>query len=313
MTGRTGLKKGLVIRVTGREVWVAVGGQIVSCMLRGRLRLKESDFQIVAGDRVSMRESERAGEVAAIEEVETRDSWLSRYVEREGNERVIVANVQALYAVATLRSPPVNYEFIDRVLVSAERGGVPGRVVLNKIDLVDDEEEIDRFVAVYASCGYRILCTNALTGQGVESLGKEIDGGVYAFMGESGVGKSSLLMSIDPTLKLKVRSLGDRTGRGRHTTTFSQLYEFGGGYLADTPGMQTFGFPGTDRTEVSSCFPEFEGYEDSCRFNPCTHSHEPHCGVKEALAAGRIVRTRYQSYVDILSEVDARVKRPPGK
>ena len=313
MSGGTDLKKGLVIRVTGREVWVAVGGQIVACMLRGRLRLKDSDFQIVAGDRVSVREPERAGETAAIEEVDKRESWLSRYVEREGIERVIVANVQALYAVATLRSPPVHFEFIDRVLVSGEHGGAPGRVVLNKIDLVDDEEEIDRFVEAYASCGYQIFCTNALTGQGVDSLGKEISGGVCAFVGESGVGKSSLLMSIDPGLKLKVGSLGDRTGRGRHTTTFSQLYEFRDGYLADTPGMQTFGFPGTDRTEVSSCFPEFDGYEDSCRFNPCTHSHEPHCGVKEALAAGRIVRTRYQSYVDILSEVDARGKRPPGK
>jgi len=313
VSGGTDLKKGLVIRVTGRDVWVAVGGQIVACMLRGRLRLKDSDFQIVAGDRVSVREPERAGETAAIEEVDKRESWLSRFVEREGIERVIVANVQALYAVATLRSPPVHFEFIDRVLVSGERGGVPGRVVLNKIDLVDDDEEIDRFVDVYASCGYRIFCTNALTGQGVDGLGKEISGGVCAFVGESGVGKSSLLMSIDPGLKLKVGSLGDRTGRGRHTTTFSQLYEFRDGYLADTPGMQTFGFPGTDRTEVSSCFPEFAGYEDSCRFNPCTHSHEPHCGVKEALAAGRIVRTRYQSYVDILSEVDARGKRPPGK
>jgi ribosome biogenesis GTPase len=282
-------------------------------MLRGRLRLKDGDFQIVAGDRVRIREPERAGDAPAIEDVDKRESWLSRYVERDGSERVIVANMRALYVVATLRSPPVHFEFIDRVLVSGERGGVPGGVVLNKIDLVDDEGEIDRIARVYTSCGYRFFRTNALTGQGVGDLAAEIKGGVCAFVGESGVGKSSLLMSIDPGLNLKVRSLGERTGRGRHTTTFSQLYEFGAGYLADTPGMQTFGYPGTDSAGLSSCFPEFREYEDACRFSPCTHSHEPGCAVKAALTAGRIAGTRYQSYLNILSEMEARGKRPPGK
>ena len=133
--------------------------------------------------------------------------------------------------------------------------------------------------------------------------------GVYAFVGASGVGKSSLLMAIDPGLDLKVRVVGDKTGRGRHTTTFSQLYPFGRGYLADTPGIQTFGYPGEDPTELADCFPEFTPYVDGCRFHPCTHSHEPDCGVKRALEAGDIQPTRYASYTNILSEVEERGKR----
>jgi ribosome biogenesis GTPase len=254
------------------------------------------------------RPSERDGEAWAIEELTPRESWLSRYIERGGVERVIVANVDRLYVVATLVYPRVHYDFIDRVLVSAERGGVRAGVVLNKIDLVDREDS-DCFAALYSSCGYPVLRTSALSGEGVDGVAEELGEGVYAFVGESGVGKSSLLMSIDPGLDLKVREVGNKSRRGRHATTFSQLYPFGEGYLVDTPGVQTFAFPGTDKTEVSDCFPEFARHTATCRFHPCTHSHEPDCGVKRALEAGEIQSTRHRSYLNILREVEARDKR----
>jgi ribosome biogenesis GTPase len=302
------LKKGLVVRITGSEVWVEVGGQVVPCALRGKFRLRERSFQPVAGDRVGIQPPEGAGAAWTIEEVEERSSWLSRYVERDGVERVIVANVDRLYVVAALRSPPVNYGFVDRVLVSAERGNVGASVVLNKVDL-PDEVDSEHFTAVYSSCGYPVLRTSALTGEGVDRLSAELAAGVYAFLGESGVGKSSLLMSIDPGLDLKVREVGEKTGRGRHTTTFSQLYPFGTGHLVDTPGVQTFGFPGTDKTELGDCFPEFGPYAGSCRFHPCTHSHEPGCAVKRAVEDGAIYDSRYQSYRNVLAEVEEREKR----
>jgi ribosome biogenesis GTPase len=131
---------------------------------------------------------------------------------------------------------------------------------------------------------------------------------VYAFAGESGVGKTSLLMRIDPKLDLKVRDVGDKTGRGRHTTTYSQLYPFRGGYLADTPGVQKFAFPGTDGDELAACFPEFAAHAD-CKFSPCTHSHEPQCGVKAALEAGLIPPSRHASYLHLLEEIEEREKR----
>lgn len=298
-------QKGLVVRVTGSEVWVEVGGEVVPCVLRGRFRLKERAFQLVAGDDVGIRPPEGEGAAWTIEALEPRSSWLSRYIDRDGIERVVVANMDRLYVVVTLRSPPVHYGFVDRVLVSAERGNVGACVVLNKIDLLD-EGDFDDFTAIYSSCGYPVLHTSALTGEGVDRLSAELGSGVYAFVGESGVGKSSLMMSIDPGLDLKVRELGAKTGRGKHTTTFSQLYPFGSGHLADTPGMQTFGFPGTDKTELGDCFPEFEPYAASCRFHPCTHSHEPDCGVKDAVGDGSIHRNRFRSYLDILAEVEAR-------
>ena len=300
---------GLVIRVTGGEVWVEVpGGDLVQCQLRGKLRLQKRGFQLVAGDRVAVKRPGVGGASWTIEGLEPRGCRLSRYIERDKAERIVVANISRLYVVAALESPPLHFGFIDRVLVSAEFGQVDSSIIMNKTDL-SPEKDVERFVSMYSSCGYPVLTTSALTGQGVDILSDEIGSGVYAFVGESGVGKSSILMSIDPGLDLKTRTVGDKTRRGRHTTSFSQLYNFGRGHLADTPGMQTFGFPGTDGAALQDCFPEFEEYSDICRFQPCTHSHEPDCGVKEALDKGAIFESRYRSYLNILKEVEERGKR----
>jgi ribosome biogenesis GTPase len=304
------LRDALVVRVTGGEVRVEFeDGTRAGCVLRGRLRLRERGFQVVAGDRVQVLPPKQEGDAWSIDEVRPRTSHLSRYVARDGRDRLIVANVDRLYAVASLRSPPVHYGLIDRVLVSAHWGGVGASVVLNKTDIVATDE-IDRFEGLYRSCGYVVLLTSVLTGDGVGALTAELGTGVYAFVGASGVGKTSLLMSIDPTLDLKVRTVGEKTDRGRHTTTFSQLYRFGRGYLADTPGIQTFGFPGSDPGDLADCFPEFAPFVDGCKFQGCTHSHEPDCGVKQALEEGGIQPSRYASYQNILSEVEARAKHP---
>ena len=307
---QTQQKEGLVTRVTGSEVWVEVEGGVVRCQLRGRFRIKKKGFRIAAGDCVRVGLSPRDGEAGTVENVEKRDSYLARYIEREAAERIIVANVEMLFVVATLASPPLRHDFVDRVLVAAEWGHVRSSVVLNKIDL-SPQREIDDFAGVYESCGYPVITSSALTGEGVERLSGRLDRGVYAFVGESGVGKSSLLMKIDPGLDLKVRAIGDKSGRGRHTTTYSQLFKFGAGYLADTPGIQTFGFPGNDKFGLRDCFPEFEAHADGCRFSPCTHSHEPECGVKNALDSGSIKPSRYQSYLKILAEVEEREKKNP--
>lgn len=304
------LREALVVRVTGSEVRVEFeDGGGVPCVLRGRLRLEDKDFQVVAGDIVGVLPPQQEGDAWSIAELRPRTSRLSRYVARDTRDRLIVANVERLYVVASLGSPPVNYGFVDRVLVSAEWGGVGASVILNKTDLAE-ADEIGRFEQLYRSCGYAVLPTSVLTGDGVGVLTAQLGTGVYAFVGASGVGKTSLLMSIDPGLDLKVGEIGEKTGRGRHTTTFSQLYRFGKGYLADTPGIQTFGFPGSDLTELAECFPEFDQFVDGCRFHGCSHTHEPDCGVKRALEGGNIQPSRYASYKSILSEVEARVKRP---
>ena len=292
------------MRVTGHEVWVDVGGRTVPCLLRGRFRKKGPNFQVVAGDRVEVTLPGSAGGPGNIETVHERTSWLSRYVGgRVSAERVIVANIDKLVVVVSVRDPRLRFGFIDRVLVSAERGHTESCLCLNKIDAIDGDEVTD-FMAIYSAIGYPIIRTSAKTGEGVDELAALFKGGVYAFVGQSGVGKSSLLNEIDPNLQLKVADVARKTGGGRHTTTYSQLFPIRGGYMADTPGMQTFGFPGTAKEELTDCFAEYRAYAPQCRFQPCTHSHEPECAVKAALEASKIHESRYRSYLEMLAEVE---------
>jgi ribosome biogenesis GTPase len=306
------LENGLVVRVTGGEVRVRLGEATVACSLRGRLRVRAGSPPVVAGDRVAVVHDGKGG--VSLDEVLPRYSWLSRFVEREASERVVVANVDRLFAVASVAEPPLHTAFLDRVLAAAEWGHVTACIVLNKIDLAGsagDSLTLETLRGCYVPAGYDVVTTCAATGDGVESLASRIGEGVYAFVGESGVGKTSLVNRLDPRLDLRVRSIGEHTGRGRHTTTNAQLFPFRRGYLADTPGMQTFGFPGTDETALAGCFPEFARLDRPCRFHPCTHSHEPDCAVKAALASGEVSASRYQSYLDILAAVRERAKKKP--
>ena len=302
---------GLVIRVTGGEVRVRVGSEVVACSLRGRFRVKQADIQLVAGDRVTILREATAGVatgVATIESVEPRVSWLSRYVEREGKTRAVVANIDRLFVVTALADPPPRLAFLDRVLASAEWGNVPACVVFNKSDLARGDD-LERFRAMYEACGYDVVATSATQGRGLDTLEPLILDGIYAFVGESGVGKTSLVNRLDPTLDLNVQEIGERTGRGRHTTSYSQLFPFRGGYMADTPGMQTFSFPGNDAGELAACFSDMAAVDAACRFNPCTHTHEPGCAVKAARDAGAIAPSRYESFLAILAEINQRAKR----
>jgi ribosome biogenesis GTPase len=304
------LENGLVIRVTGGEVWVRVGETAVTCSLRGRLRVRTDSPPVVAGDRVTLLYDGQGG--FSLEGAAPRSSWLSRYVEREGAERVVVANVDRLFAVTSVAEPPLHPSFLDRVLAAAEWGHVPTCIVLNKIDLVGspaDSHALDILRESYVPAGYEVVTTCALSGLGIDLLEERIGEGVHAFVGESAVGKTSLVNRLDPRLDLRVQSIGEKTGRGRHTTTNSQLFPFRGGYLADTPGMQTFGFPGTDETALAACFPEMARLEEPCRFHPCTHSHEPGCAVKAAVTAGSVPASRYRSYLEIFASVRERAKK----
>jgi ribosome biogenesis GTPase / thiamine phosphate phosphatase len=297
---------GLVVRVTGKEVWVETRGAVVPCLLRGRFRRAGTGFQIVAGDRVELTDPAKRRGSPAIEAVLPRRSHLSRCAGgRAAEERVIVSNVDTLFVVESLRSPDLSRTFADRVLVSAETGRVPVRILLNKTDLASDD---GGFAALYDALGYPVTRTSAVTGEGIGEVASLLRGGIYAFVGRSGVGKSSIVNRIAPDLNLRVREVAEKTGRGKHTTTSAQLFPIEGGYVADTPGMQTFGYPGADSGDLARCFPEFRALEGPCRFSPCTHSHEPGCAVKEAVEEGRIARSRHESYIEMFGEVETRRK-----
>lgn len=300
------LENGLVVRVTGGEVWVRVGSQTLACSQRGRSRVRTGAVSVVAGDLVSVHRDQTGG--ATLESARPRTSWLSRYIERDAAERVVVANIERLFVVVAAVDPPLRAGFLDRVLASAEYGHIAPCIVFNKMDLAE-RGQVEALRKVYAPSSYELLATCAVTGRGVDEVASRLGGGVYAFVGESGVGKSSLLNWLDPDLDLVVDDVAEKTGRGRHTTTNSQLFPFRHGFLADTPGMQTFSFPGADEQTLAGCFPEIAHIEEPCRFNPCSHSHEPGCGVKAAVEAGRIPASRYQSYLEIMAGVRERAKK----
>lgn len=300
------LDNGLVVRVTGGEVRVRVGSETLPCSQRGRFRVKEGAVSVVAGDRVWVRRDTDGG--GALEGVQPRKSWLSRYVERDHAERVVVANIDRLFVVAAAADPPLKTGFLDRVLAAAEFGHIAPCIVFNKMDLAG-RGQVAALRKAYQPSGYDLVETCAVTGRGVDEVAGRLGDGVYAFVGESGVGKSSLLNWLDPDLDLVVDDVAEKTGRGRHTTTNSQLFPFRSGFLADTPGMQTFTFPGTDEHSVAACFPEIAQVDEECRYHPCTHSHEPACAVKAAVEAGRISASRYQSYLDIMAGVRERAKK----
>jgi len=295
--------------VTGHEIWVDVDGRLIPCLLRGRFRQKSRSIQVVAGDCVEIAFPEATGAQGTIEDLVPRKSWLSRWAGgRDATERVIVANIDRLFVIVSLKSPKLNPGFLDRVLVSAERGHNDTCICLNKIDMLKKDTDVIDFVDIYTSIGYPLIQTSAETGKGVDEIEGQLKGGTYAFVGQSGVGKSSLLNRIDKELNLRVSHVAKKTGRGRHTTSYSQLFPIKGGYVADTPGMQTFGFSGTDKMDLAWCFPEFRTRLESCRFQPCTHSHEPGCAVKEAHEEGAIHPSRYKSYLSMLAEVEQRSK-----
>jgi len=296
------LENGLVVRVTGGEIWVRVGTETLACSLRGRFRAR---VPVVAGDRVSVLRDATGG--ARLETMQPRTSWLSRYVERGATERVVVANIERLFVVVAATDPPVRAGFIDRVLASAEWGHIPASIIFNKIDLAGSGQ-FDALRTAYEPAGYELVETSAIRGQGIDRIAERIGHGVYAFVGESGVGKSSLLNRLDPNLDLVVDDVTERSGRGRHTTTNSQLFPFREGFLADTPGMQTFTFPGSDIDALAACFREIAAVDGECRYHPCSHSHEPGCAVKVALEAGQIPPSRYESYLEILVGIRERAR-----
>jgi len=199
----------------------------------------------------------------------------------------------------------LKWPFLDRILVTCGVYGIPAVIALNKVDLYRDEapELVESFKEVYEGAGYRVIQTSSLTGEGIEELREECRERLSLFSGESGVGKSSLIKAIDPSLTPKTGSISAAHLQGRHTTSLSEMYRLsGGGYVIDTPGIRGFGLVNLEREEIYKYFPEMLRYSDDCRFVPCTHTHEPACAVKQAVDEGLISPERYNSYLGMLEE-----------
>ena len=294
-----------VVRATGSWYDVLHDGTPVRCRIRGKLRLKgvRSTNPVVVGDEVVC-EADDGGDYVIADIVPRRNYVIRRASNLSKESHIIAANVDQALLMASLRSPETPTEFVDRFLVTCEAYKVPVTILLSKIDL-QDAEAVAEFRAVYEGAGYRVLEVSATEGRGVEAVRELLAGRTTLVSGNSGVGKSTLIQCIDPALDIRTGEISESHHKGRHTTTFSTMYPLaGGGAVIDTPGIKGFGLIDIDEAELWHYFPEMMRVAPACRFYNCTHTHEPGCAVREAVARGEVARSRYESYLKIRDEDD---------
>lgn len=272
-------------------------GRIFKCAVRRLLKSLSTDQRhvVAAGDHVWIRpEGESEG---FIERIEPRSSVLSRT--SKGRQHVIVANIEQLVIVTSAAEPHIKPNLIDRYLLTAEKIGVQTVVCVNKIDLIDPAT-LQPLIGAYGQVGYQVLFVSATTGFGVDRLKALLTHRESVVSGQSGVGKSSLLNAVEPGLGLRVNEVSEETQKGKHTTTTAQLLPLSfGGYVVDTPGIRQFQLWDVVPEEVAGFFPDIRPYVNNCRFPDCSHTHESHCAVKDAVADGRLDARRYESYCHI--------------
>lgn len=300
------VKEGLVVRATGSWYEVLCGSERIKCRIRGKLRLKgvRSTNPVVVGDIVRC-ESDSGEEWLIFDIVPRRNYIIRRASNLSKESHIIAANIDQAMIVVTLKEPVTALEFVDRFLVTCEAYKVPAVILLAKIDLLENSEEIDAFHNIYNSAGYRVIDISATQGVGVDCVKELLKDKVTLVSGNSGVGKSTLVSTIDPTLDIRTGEISESFHKGKHTTTFSTIYPLEeGGYIIDTPGIKGFGLIDIDDKELWHYFPEMIASAGECRFYNCTHTHEPGCAVCEAVKDGKIAFSRYESYLKILDEDD---------
>ena len=296
----------LVMRATGSWYEVLHEGEVLRARMRGRLRLRgvRSTNPIVVGDTVTC-ESGEDGEWLITDIAPRRNYIIHRASNLSKESHIIASNIDRAMLVVTLVEPVTATEFIDRFLVTCEAYKVPVTILLAKIDLLQDTPEaIKEFHRVYEGAGYEVIDISATEGVGVERVKAMLAGRTTLLSGNSGVGKSTLVRAIDPSIDIRTGEISESFHKGKHTTTFSTMYRVAEGFIIDTPGVKGFGLIDIEDDELWHYFPEMISRAGECRFFNCTHTHEPHCAVVEAVKRGEIAFSRYESYLKILDEDD---------
>ena len=298
--------EGLVMRATGSWYEVLHEGEVLRCRMRGKLRLRgvRSTNPVVVGDTVHC-ECGEDGEWVIVD-IAPRHNYIIRRASNLSKEsHIIASNIDRAMLVVTLVEPVTAVEFIDRFLVTCEAYKVPVTILLAKIDLLRETPEmVEQFHKVYEGAGYEVIDISATEGIGVDRVKEMLAGKTTLLSGNSGVGKSTLIGAIDPTIDIRTGEISDSFHKGKHTTTFSTMYRVADGYIIDTPGVKGFGLIDIDDNELWHYFPEMISRAGECRFFNCTHTHEPHCAVIEAVKREEIAFSRYESYLKILDEDD---------
>ncbi|NND72879.1 MAG: ribosome small subunit-dependent GTPase A [Rhodothermales bacterium] len=300
--------EGWVLESTGSWYRVLVDGKEIRATVRGKLRLNDtqSTNPVAVGDRVVIGANEDG--TGLIMDVLERENRIARRAagRRVGQEHIMVANVDQIWVVSSVKLPRFNPGFVDRVLVTASREEISAGLIINKIDLlVRDHDALQYWVDTYRDAGYRVILTSAVTGEGIDELGDSLQDRISVVAGPSGVGKSSLLNAVDPSFVRRTGEISDKTKKGKHVTTRASIVPVGTGYVVDTPGIREFGIIGIEPYELGHFFPEFTDFIGACKFPTCTHDHEPECAVIAAVEAGFISEERWSSYLNILASIQA--------
>ena len=298
--------KGIVVKSTGS--WYSVrmdSGEVMECRIKGKFRMKgiKTTNPVAVGDVV---EVEVNPDGAVINRIEDRKNYIIRKSTNLSKEaHIIAANVDQAVLVVTVNHPVTSTVFIDRFLATAEAYSVPVKLVFNKIDRYkgEDKEYLDALINLYTTIGYPCSTLCAKTEEGLDALKAELKDKITLLSGHSGVGKSTIINKLVPGVNLRTGDISEYHNKGMHTTTFSEMIPLPeGGYLIDTPGIKGFGTIEMETAEISHYFPEIFKFSEDCRFNNCSHRHEPGCAVLQALEDHYISESRYKSYLSILED-----------
>lgn len=301
--------KGLVIRNTGSWYQVKTeNGAVTDCKIKGNFRLKgiRSTNPVAVGDYVQITINQEG--TAFISEIEERKNYIIRRSSNLSKQsHIIAANLDQCFLIVTVNYPETSPVFIDRFLASAEAYRIPVKLLFNKIDCYNEEElhYLEGLINLYTHIGYPCYKVSAQTGEGLERLKTEMAGKTTLFSGNSGVGKSTLINAILPESNAKTGNISAYHNKGTHTTTFSEMFPTeNGGYLIDTPGIKGFGTFDMEQEEIGHYFKEIFQYSAQCKYNNCTHVHEPGCAVRKAVEQHLISESRYTSYLNMLEDKD---------
>ena len=300
---------GIVYKSTGSWYLVkAENNAFYECRMKGKFRIKgiKSTNPIAVGDVVDFEvESSNDVETGVINEIHERTNYIIRKsVNLSKQTHIIAANIDLVFLLITINNPPTFTSFIDRFLVTSEAYSIETVLVFNKIDSYELEQraEILYLKDIYEKIGYKCIEVSATENVNVEMVKEMMLGKTSMFVGHSGVGKSTLVNTIEPSLSLKTKEISNQHKQGQHTTTFAEMFELSfDAKIIDTPGIKGFGVVDMEKEEVDSYFPEFLAVKNACKFNNCLHVEEPKCAVKDAVEAEEISYSRYKSYLQIIA------------
>lgn len=302
------MNKGLVIKTTGNRYRVNFNDEIIHCVLRGKFKIKgfRTTNPITVGDFVGFdfEEDKKNGVIKKI--FDRKNILIRKSTNLSRHQHMIAANIDLAILLITLTKPITYPMFIDRFLISCEASNIKPILVFNKIDVYNEEDlqKLKEYKSIYKTIGYKCIEISVKEEKNINEVIELIADKTIVISGNSGVGKSSLINLLEPGLELKTMEISDYHEQGQHTTTFSEMHKIGKGNIIDTPGIRGFGLNDVSKEELNIHFPEMAKLKLKCKFNNCTHTHEPNCAVRFAVENGEISKLRYKNYLSIFNDDD---------